>query len=301
MDRESVPEDFPQGRWSGSVAGAQPKLLGCRIGGRYVVGMTDDERLERYEACADLARQLKAYATRKMVGNPAWSLETTLARVEAGVAQKVLSGTWNLSAAEIAWIMAQVCRDLKTQATDPDSSRPAATMPAMDWRRPTILLGYDGTLHRGFATFDEVGTPGFTHGQTPFEYAYLLITMLAPYPDVQLVLSTSWLERMSVGTAVSYLPAGLAVRVVDTVMHVKLLHAGLSEQAVKTDAIRSYAYDNLILNWIALDAEADAQCLEGHRVVVPDPAKGIGDESVQHRIRTWLMEVHADTGPEHRE
>lgn len=103
-----VPEDFPSGPCTVSIAGAHPKLAVRRIGGTYRVGLTDEELQERYGACEDLAQQLASYCVRKELENPSWTREHTVARVGEGVAQKVTAGLWNLSAAEQRWVMVRV-------------------------------------------------------------------------------------------------------------------------------------------------------------------------------------------------
>ncbi len=90
------------------MSGYQPKVLLRKIDGEYVAGPTDEEVFARYDACEDLAQQLAPYTKRKQAENPSWLLDETLSRVEAGVASKVSDGQWDLSSAEIAWIMTRV-------------------------------------------------------------------------------------------------------------------------------------------------------------------------------------------------
>jgi hypothetical protein len=130
MSERTIPSDFPPGGWSGAVAGAQPKVLVRRFDSRYVVGLTNDERQERYEACADLSSQLTTYALRKMTENPARSAKATLTSLEAAIIRRVGSGVWQISVAEIAWILAQVGAALKAHAPDPTTSPSAAAQPA---------------------------------------------------------------------------------------------------------------------------------------------------------------------------
>lgn len=100
MSQKHLPADFPRTTSQGSISGAQPKLLLRKIGDMYQAGPTDDEVYERYIACDDLAEQLAAYATRKMTAN-AWSVQTAISKVEAGVLKKVDSEIWDFSTAEV--------------------------------------------------------------------------------------------------------------------------------------------------------------------------------------------------------
>ncbi len=104
MSPKPLPVDFPRPPSQGAISGAQPKLLLRKIGDMYQAGPTDDEVYERFVVCDDLAEQLAAYASRKMTAN-AWSLETAVTRVEAGVRKKVHSGIWDFSTAEVTWTM----------------------------------------------------------------------------------------------------------------------------------------------------------------------------------------------------
>ncbi|WP_180987173.1 hypothetical protein [Burkholderia thailandensis] len=108
MSCQTVPDDFPQEPAQGSIGGYQPKLLLRRAGDRLISGPTDEELFKRYDACEDLARQLASYVHRKLGENPLQSLCDTLYKVKADVTKKVSSGQWDISSAEIAWIMKRV-------------------------------------------------------------------------------------------------------------------------------------------------------------------------------------------------
>lgn len=105
---DGIPEDFPVEPAVGAVPGAQPKLVVREIDGHYVVGRTADEHRERYLACDDLAHQLAGYCSRKAIEHPEWSREYNLERTRKGLAHKVATGAWEVSAAEQAWIMRRV-------------------------------------------------------------------------------------------------------------------------------------------------------------------------------------------------
>lgn len=104
----TVPDDFPRGGSIASIAGAQPKLAARLIDGKYVVGWTPAELLERYESCEDLATQLAAYCTRKALANPGWSQGFNLQRAARGMSEKVMNGLWDVTEAEQAWVMERV-------------------------------------------------------------------------------------------------------------------------------------------------------------------------------------------------
>lgn len=101
----TIPDDFPHGGLTTAIAGVQPKLAARLIDGRYVVGETEEERLERYLICEDLAMQLADYCRRKAGENPDWTTEFNLQRTEQGVASHIRSGRWDISMAEKGWVM----------------------------------------------------------------------------------------------------------------------------------------------------------------------------------------------------
>lgn len=101
-----VPEDFPRNPFPASLSGAQPKLAARLIDGRFIVGLTLDERVERYLVCVDLVEQLLDFCTREAGEHPTWTQEELLSWVERGVRNK--QTTWRLGAAEIDWIVAQM-------------------------------------------------------------------------------------------------------------------------------------------------------------------------------------------------
>jgi len=120
MSPKPLPPDFPRSTSQGSVSGVQPKLLLRKVGDTYQAGPTDDEVYERYIACDDLAEQLAAYASRKMRAN-AWSLQTAVSKVEAGVLKKVHSGVWDFSTAEVTWTIERT-RQILTDAAAAQTS-----------------------------------------------------------------------------------------------------------------------------------------------------------------------------------
>lgn len=104
MTDRRVPDDFPREPDLGSVTGAQPKLLVRQVDGHYQSGLTEEELWVRYDACEDLARQLSAYASRK-IATSGLSPDVVLTRAERGVRLKVDAGEWDFSQREVAWVM----------------------------------------------------------------------------------------------------------------------------------------------------------------------------------------------------
>ena len=88
MNLNDVPADFPRVAIPAVVTGVQPKIGVREIGGRYVVGQTEEERYERWDICEDLAWQLLPVAQKDEAGHPGQKREATLRRVRISVSQK---------------------------------------------------------------------------------------------------------------------------------------------------------------------------------------------------------------------
>jgi hypothetical protein len=95
-----VPDDFPRDVTPASLAGAQPKLAGRLINGKLVIGLTAEERFERWDFCEDLAQQLVAIAHKDAAKFPEHSRDVTLRRVRRGVEGK----RW-VSVVEADWLV----------------------------------------------------------------------------------------------------------------------------------------------------------------------------------------------------
>ncbi|MBO7819324.1 HAD domain-containing protein [Burkholderia pseudomallei] len=174
-----------------------------------------------------------------------------------------------------------------------------STVLVLNQPTPTLFVDYDGTLHRGHAVLDANGNVSLDSYQPLFEYAPLLAEMLEPYPGVQIVLTTSWLDTLPLDQVVSYLPSALARRVVGTTSGIKVRFGNLKDGSARTYVIRSYVFEKRLKNWLALDdsvygayhLSTDFLDLSSHLVLL-DAQRGIGDPQVQHRIREWLVEMH---------
>ncbi|AUT67035.1 HAD domain-containing protein [Paraburkholderia hospita] len=182
-----------------------------------------------------------------------------------------------------------------------ESKHPALVL---DQPTPTLFVDYDGTLHRGRGLVDEHGHISLDSGQPPFEFAPLLAEILAPYPEVQIVLTTKWARKLSLEQVVSYLPTALAKRVVGTTADIKARFGDVKNGIDRTYVIRSYVFAKRLKNWLAiddsvygaLDLRTDFFDLTEHLVLL-DPKKGIGDATAQQRIAEWLLEVRGSDSP----
>lgn len=102
-----------------------------------------------------------------------------------------------------------------------DSSKAAGQLGVPKGRGELVLyLDFDGVLHHENVLWHHkrgayAGPPGFAL----FEHAGLLDKLLAPYPEVGIVLSTSWVRTYGCSGAAKRLPSGLRYRVLGATFH----------------------------------------------------------------------------------
>lgn len=167
---------------------------------------------------------------------------------------------------------------------------------------PTLFVDYDGTLHVGCALLDTAtGHVTLDSGRPLFEFAPLLAEMLEPYPAVEIVLTTSWLQELPTEQVISYLPRELRRRVVGTTGDIKPRLGYLRDGTARTYIITSYAYGEGLKNWLAIDDSVHGTYYFGRQpgelvdhFCLLDSARGISDEGAQRCIRDWLARVNAD-------
>ncbi|QGZ62389.1 HAD domain-containing protein [Paraburkholderia acidisoli] len=164
---------------------------------------------------------------------------------------------------------------------------------------PTLFVDFDGTLHRGTGMLGPGGCISLDNGNPMFEFASLLADILEPYPRVEIVLTSAWMYWLSLDQMVTYLPSGLARRVVGTTLEYKPRFGYLKDGTAKTYVIRSYVIGKKLVNWLAIDdsvygalqLSSESLPLESHLILL-NGEHGIGAPEVQQRIQKWLVQVH---------
>ena len=148
------------------------------------------------------------------------------------------------------------------------------------------LLDYDGVLHpedvrSRLKTGPYVASPP---GHQLFEHASLLEELLAPYPEIKIVLSTSWVRVYGFSRATKRLPPGLRSRVIGATFHrhmEKEAFLNMSRGAqVWADVVRRKPRD-----WLALDDTYDGwpeHCIDNF--IATDEVYGISEPKVRERI-----------------
>jgi hypothetical protein len=154
-----------------------------------------------------------------------------------------------------------------------------------------LYLDFDGVLHPedvwrrpGWGPY--VATPP---GHRVFEHADLLLELLRPYPDIRIVLSTSWVRVLgSVRKVARRLPPELRSRVIGATWHSSMSADGFQEMP-RGIQVWSDVRRRLPEAWLALDdddAGWPAECRD--HLVHTDAVLGISAPSVLAYLKEKL-------------
>ncbi|MGF6571591.1 transcriptional regulator with XRE-family HTH domain [Paraburkholderia sp. GAS333] len=183
----------------------------------------------------------------------------------------------------------------------PRREQPKLVPLVMDNPTPTLFVDFDGTLHVGNAYLGEDGDITLDTGRPLLEFAPLLLELLAPYPRVKIVLTTSWARRLPAERVIAYLPPELRPRVGGTTSSIKPRRSYVLDGTERTDVIRSYAYGKRLKHWLAIDDAVRGverfEHVPGELVdhfLLLNPSKGISDDDALRRISQWLSDVHIE-------
>lgn len=174
-----------------------------------------------------------------------------------------------------------------------------------------LFLDFDGVLHpveafrrlslsQGIRPWVASGAPAQVgpDGLHLFMYCNWLDAALAPFQEVQIVLSTSWVSAFGLDTAVGYLPPSLQRRVIGTTWDER---AGWNRREwawlPRYQQINMYVQRNGLHpgQWLALDDDADAWPFQimrehgiGNNLLHCHPERGLSDPVVQKNLLGWL-------------
>lgn len=153
-----------------------------------------------------------------------------------------------------------------------------------------LYLDYDGVLHHE----NVLRHPrrGIYLGAPPeftlFQHAALLETLMAPFPSVHIILSTSWVRVLGYSRTRKRLPSGLRERVIGATYHSRMneqLFARLPRGVqVLEDVARRAPRD-----WLAVDDNRLGWPAEhAHRVVLTDERLGLSAPGLADELSSKL-------------
>lgn len=158
---------------------------------------------------------------------------------------------------------------------------------------PLLYLDFDNCLHACDAYKTAGGIVPGDPSATFIEFAGVLETLLAPYPALRIVLSTSWVEAIGFEAALNSLPlASLRARVVGSTFSPGEDFLGAWWEISRGQQVRRHVQRHGIRKWFALDDMREG--FEGveRSLVHCQPGVGLGDKDVQKlfadRLATML-------------
>jgi HAD domain in Swiss Army Knife RNA repair proteins len=117
-----------------------------------------------------------------------------------------------------------------------------------------IYCDYDHVLHGGALRYRK---PPSLRPETPgrilFQNAPILVPLLDPYPDLKIVLSTSWVKELGSGRARGYLPQALQQRVVGATFHKRHMRKDESSNLTRYEQIMADVQRRRPTRWLAID------------------------------------------------
>jgi len=152
-----------------------------------------------------------------------------------------------------------------------------------------IYLDFDGVLHPNEAYQNAKGRVFLRDPGKLFEHAPVLVEQLAPYPDLRIVLSTSWIRIKSYSWVCRHLPNGLRERVVGATWHSRFKR-DYDETLWWRDAsrhrqIKRDVQRRMPTSWLAIDDDLDGWPEnEMDHVVFCDPESALGNERTQQAL-----------------
>ncbi|WP_151638727.1 HAD domain-containing protein [Noviherbaspirillum aerium] len=156
-----------------------------------------------------------------------------------------------------------------------------------------LYLDFDGVLHHeNVLTHPYRGIYIAAPGRTLFEWMSILEDLLAPHPDVAIVLSTSWVLGRSFDFAKSRLSPSLQKRVIGATFNHRLIRKDEFSLLSRGLQIAEDVSRREPKSWFALDDEHvgwPTWCRE--KLIRTDGAVGISDPDAQHAVRTRLDEM----------
>jgi hypothetical protein len=154
-------------------------------------------------------------------------------------------------------------------------------------------LDFDGVLHDDavYCT-PKRGIYMGTAGRVLFEWIPILDALLAPHPDVKIVLSTSWVRGRSFEFAKGRLSPTLQSRVVGATFHNRLMQKIEYDFMSRGMQVWSDVQRRHPISWFAIDNDAKGwpeHCRD--RLIKTEDRLGLSDLAVQIAIRDMLTSL----------
>lgn len=155
-------------------------------------------------------------------------------------------------------------------------------------------LDYDGVLHDGNVMRNRTrGMYIATPQRQFFEWMPIFEELLAPYPDLKIVLSTTWIRELGFDQAKQELSLPLRERVIGaTFLHPKIVKAEF-DMLPRGMQILGDVMRRTPSHWFALDDDAVGWPVRYQdHLMMTDSARGLSDPAICERVRARLAAIH---------
>ncbi|WP_172200563.1 HAD domain-containing protein [Niveibacterium sp. COAC-50] len=150
-----------------------------------------------------------------------------------------------------------------------------------------LFLDFDGVLHPG-EVYLRNGTPELDEQGELFMWAPILEEILADFPAVRVVLSTTWVVHLGFERTRKHLPATLQRRVIGATWHTAM-NRTVFAQLSRYQQIAGYIERAGLERWLAIDDDAWGWPPRlDHKLIATVPARGLGHPVAQQRLREAL-------------
>ena len=164
----------------------------------------------------------------------------------------------------------------------------------MSMNQQVLYLDFDGVLHpepvyrhprRGMYF-------GVAHtGHILFENAHALARALVPYPEVSVVLSTSWVRVLGYSRAKAYLPEPLRSRVVGATFHSRMNKQEF-DALPRGGQVLADTTRRGVTRWLALDDDDEGWLASAAmHLVLTDKIRGIAEPTVAKTLSERLRDL----------
>jgi hypothetical protein len=158
----------------------------------------------------------------------------------------------------------------------------------IDSDAPTLYLGFSNVMHRGDAWLDTLGEVTLDSGEKPFADAHHLVAALAPYPTLQIMLTTSWSWWRGDAEVIALLPRALRKRVVGTTREFPpRIEEAVTGRGFAGSIIR-HVIAHRLTNWLAIGSNFSGvpSCLASHFLALS--ASGLEDSGNREALLASL-------------
>lgn len=166
--------------------------------------------------------------------------------------------------------------------------------------QPILYLDFDGVLHPEYCYWHPRKGPYLkAPGHELFEHVDFLERLLDPYPQIAIVLSTSWVQTYRFSATAGKLGQRLCERVVGATFHTEMDRLTFRDvprgQQILADVVRRKPSE-----WVALDDDLFKWPAEvRNRLVHTDGMLGLGEERVQLELKQHFERLTSDQGTFH--